>query len=159
VWIGVLGAFAGAILSLSWQFGGNIGTDTMFMIALGVAANDIGALMVGSAVGRTPLRAWVSPSKTVEGLIGGTLVTFFALFIAGQIASDQNIWSSTREVLLLALLISVLAPLGDLTESMFKRNLEIKDFGSIVQGHGGVLDRFDGFLFVLPGAYYLMHVL
>ena len=159
VWIGILGAFAGAILSFSWQFGGNIGTDTMFMIALGVAANDIGALMVGSAVGRTPLRAWVSPSKTVEGLIGGTLVTFFALFIAAQIASDQNIWSSTREVLLLALLISVLAPLGDLTESMFKRNLEIKDFGSIVQGHGGVLDRFDGFLFVLPGAYYLMHVL
>ena len=56
-------------------------------------------------------------------------------------------------------MIAVLAPLGDLTESMFKRNLDIKDFGTIVQGHGGVLDRFDGFLFVLPGVWYLMTVL
>ncbi|MFM7872766.1 MAG: phosphatidate cytidylyltransferase, partial [Actinomycetota bacterium] len=50
------------------------------------------------------------------------------------------------------------APLGDLVESMFKRNLEIKDFGTLIKGHGGVLDRFDGFLFVLPAAYYLLQV-
>ena len=161
VWIGLLGAFAGLILrfsvappsSATWSrpAAATLGTDTMFMIALGVAANDIGALMVGSAVGKSPLRAWVSPSKTIEGLIGGTLVTFFALFIASKIVDDQNAWSQNKWILLLALTISVLAPLGDLTESMFKRNLEIKDFGTIVQGHGGILDRFDGFLFVLPG--------
>ena len=72
---------------------------------------------------------------------------------------DGNVWGQTKWWLLLAVVIIVLAPLGDLTESMFKRNLEIKDFGTIVQGHGGVLDRFDGFLFVLPGAYYLTLVL
>jgi len=169
VWIAMLGAFAGLILRFSTAFtvagdsflppGTNLGTDTIFMVALGVAANDIGALMVGSAVGKSPLRAWVSPSKTIEGLIGGTLVTFFALFIASRLADDLNPWNQTKWILLLALTISVLAPLGDLTESMFKRNLEIKDFGTIVQGHGGVLDRFDGFLFVLPGVYYLTLVL
>ena len=59
--------------------------------------------------------------------------------------------SSTAHLLLLAIVISIMAPLGDLTESMFKRNLDVKDFGTIVRGHGGVLDRFDGFLFTLPG--------
>jgi phosphatidate cytidylyltransferase len=68
-------------------------------------------------------------------------------------------WNSTGDLILLAIVISIAAPLGDLTESMFKRNLDIKDFGTIVKGHGGVLDRFDGFLFSLPAVYYLLLVL
>ena len=63
------------------------------------------------------------------------------------------------EWLVLAIVVAVMAPLGDLVESMFKRNLDVKDFGTVVAGHGGVLDRFDGFLFVLPAAYYLLQVL
>ena len=63
------------------------------------------------------------------------------------------------EWLALAIVVSIMAPMGDLVESMFKRNLDVKDFGTIVAGHGGVLDRFDGFLFVLPSVYYLMQVL
>jgi phosphatidate cytidylyltransferase len=59
---------------------------------------------------------------------------------------------------MLGIVISAMAPLGDLTESMFKRNLDVKDFGTIIKGHGGVLDRFDGFLFTLPAVYYLMLV-
>ena len=56
----------------------------------------------------------------------------------------------------LAVVIAVLAPLGDLFESAIKRNLDVKDFGTLVRGHGGVLDRFDGFLFVLPAVWYLL---
>ncbi len=154
VWIGLLGAYAALILRFSTAGVSNdIGTDTLFMLALGVAANDVGALVVGSAVGRTPLRPWVSPSKTLEGLLGGALVTIIALFIASKI-NTEGTWTDASDVLLLGLVIAVMAPLGDLTESMFKRNLDIKDFGTIIQGHGGVLDRFDGYLFALPAVYY-----
>src|SRR5262245_7855716 len=72
VWIGVLGSFAALIVRLSnIGIGENVGTDTLFLVVLGVVANDIGALLVGSSIGRTPLRSWISPSKTVEGVIGG----------------------------------------------------------------------------------------
>ena len=125
----------------------------MFLIVLGVVANDIGALLVGSAVGKTPLREWISPGKTVEGMIGGTFMTFLVLFVVGL--TDRSGTWTTRDLLLLALIVSVFAPLGDLAESMFKRNLDVKDFGTLVSGHGGVLDRFDSFLFVLPVAYYV----
>ena len=164
VWIGVLGSFAMLILRLSTANGSDLpttdvwGTDTLFLLALGVVANDVGALFVGSAAGRTPLRAWISPNKTVEGLIGGSLMTIIALVVVG-IGEWSTTWTSYKDLLLLAIVISVLAPMGDLVESMFKRNLDTKDFGSIVKGHGGVLDRFDGFLFALPGVYYLTLVL
>ena len=70
----------------------------------------------------------------------------------------SDTWS-TGHLLLLGVLIAIFAPLGDLTESMFKRNLDVKDFGALVSGHGGVLDRFDAFLFVLPVTYYVTLVL
>jgi phosphatidate cytidylyltransferase len=166
VWIAVLGSFAALILRLNtggvlingtyvFASGSNLGTDTLLVVALAVAANDIGALVVGSAVGKTPLRAWISPSKTIEGLLGGALATVISLFIASKLMDDVSFWNDTSNALILALVIAITAPLGDLTESMFKRNLDVKDFGSIVQGHGGVLDRFDGFLFALPAAYYV----
>jgi phosphatidate cytidylyltransferase len=158
VWIGLLGSFAALIVRWSNQPGfENVGTDTIFMVVLGVVANDIGALLVGSSIGKTPLRAWISPSKTVEGVIGGTLMTIVVLFVAG-LTGRSDTWS-TGDLLILAIVIAVMAPLGDLTESMFKRNLDVKDFGALVSGHGGVLDRFDGFLFVLPVVYYLTLVL
>ena len=70
------------------------------------------------------------------------------------ISEKSHNWT-TSNLIFVGVVIAIVAPLGDLTESMFKRNLDIKDFGSIVKGHGGVLDRFDGFLFVLPAVYYL----
>jgi phosphatidate cytidylyltransferase len=158
VWIGLLGAFAALILRFSTVPGSPPwGTDTLFLLALGVVANDVGALFVGSATGRTPLRSWISPHKSVEGLLGGTIFTLVVLIVVG-IADLSDTWT-TGDLIWMAIVISVLAPMGDLVESMFKRNLDVKDFGSIVRGHGGVLDRFDGFLFVLPGVYYLTLVI
>ncbi len=159
VWIGVMGAFAGLILGWSTLAGGTPwGTDTLVLLAIGVVANDVGAYFVGTAFGRTPLRAWISPNKSIEGFLGGAVLTLVVMLVIG-LRDLSDTWSNTTHLLLLAIVISVMAPLGDLTESMFKRNLDIKDFGTIVQGHGGVLDRFDGFLFCLPAVYYLFLVL
>ncbi|MEY2446165.1 MAG: phosphatidate cytidylyltransferase, partial [Ilumatobacteraceae bacterium] len=99
-----------------------------------------------------------SPNKSVEGLFGGTVATILAMVIV-SLTDRSTTWNSVGDLILLGIVISIMAPLGDLTESMFKRNLDIKDFGTIVRGHGGVLDRFDGFLFALPAVYYLLQVL
>ena len=157
-WIGMLGSFAALILreSVSSGIPAHVGTDTMFILVAAVVANDVGALFVGSAAGRTPIREWVSPNKSVEGLLGGAVAT---IVVTALIASQNGTWNDTGEWLALAIVVSVMAPLGDLVESMFKRNLDVKDFGTIVAGHGGVLDRFDGFLFALPATYYLLQVL
>lgn len=167
VWIGVLGSYAALILTYSKGVGfavadgfisKDVGTDTLFLLALGVVANDVGALAVGSAAGKTPLRAWISPHKSIEGLIGGTVATIAAMVIV-SLTDRSTTWNSAGDLIVLGIVISITAPLGDLTESMFKRNLDIKDFGTLIRGHGGVLDRFDGFLFTLPAAYYLLQVL
>jgi phosphatidate cytidylyltransferase len=158
-WIGLAGAYGGLILGA--QASGSVplhaGTDTLLLLAVGVVVNDIGALFVGSAAGRTPLRGWISPNKSVEGFIGGALLTIITMVVVGIVGTSHT-WSNPNLVLL-GVVIAIMAPLGDLTESMFKRNLDVKDFGSIVKGHGGVLDRFDGFLFALPAVFYLMMVL
>ena len=161
-WIGVMGSFGAAIVALSNTptlvasgiTSRSIGTDTLCLLAIAVVANDVGALFVGSAVGRTPLRAWISPNKSVEGFIGGTLASLGAMLLVG-VTHRSSTWNSTGDLLLLGLTVAITAPIGDFTESMFKRNLDVKDFGSIVKGHGGVLDRFDGFLFAMPAVFYL----
>ena len=169
-WIGILGSFGAAIVALSntgfataetlttGHLSFSVGTDTLCLMAIGVVANDVGALFVGSAVGKTPLRHWISPNKSLEGFLGGTVLTLGAMFLVG-VSGKSTTWNSTGDLLLLGLVIAIMAPIGDLTESMFKRNLGIKDFGTLIKGHGGVLDRFDAFLFVLPAVYYLTMVI
>jgi phosphatidate cytidylyltransferase len=165
VWIGFLGSFAALIVGMSNTSmltaagpSTDVGTDTLFLLVLCVVANDIGALFIGSAAGRTPLRSWISPNKTVEGFLGGAVMTFVAMLVVGLLDRSTT-WNSIGDLMILAGVVSIAAPIGDFTESMFKRNLEIKDFGTLVRGHGGVLDRFDGFLFTLPAVYYLMQLL
>ncbi len=159
LWIGLMSSYAALILRFSTSNGPgfvDVGTDTLFIIVIGVIANDMAAYFVGNAIGRTPLRDWISPAKSIEGLLGGTIGTFVAVIAVGM---QSTTWNGLSEWIALAIVISVMAPLGDLAESMFKRNLNIKDFGTVLRGHGGVLDRFDSLLFVLPAAYYLTLVI
>lgn len=155
VYLGLLGSFGGLVLSGGGYYG-NVGTDTMFILVVGVVASDVAGLFIGQSIGRTPLRGWVSPGKTVEGLVGGLLATIIAVAL---ISLQNDTWNGKGNVLLLGIGIGIFAPLGDLTESMFKRNLDIKDFGTLIKGHGGVLDRFDGFLFAAPFTYYMLILL
>ena len=150
VYIGVLGSYGALILG----FPNNWGKGVLLATVIGVVANDIGALFVGSSAGRTPVAAWISPNKTVEGLVGGAFLTVIALAVVKILKVDPWEQGSWGKLLLFALVIVIITPIGDFTESMFKRNLDVKDFGTLLPGHGGVLDRFDGLLFALPAAYY-----
>jgi phosphatidate cytidylyltransferase len=160
VWIGVLGSHAALILQRGNHVAGlkHVGTDTLLYMAIAVVATDVGALIIGSFAGRTPLRGWISPNKTVEGLIGGIVFTVLALILVHVVNSKTQTWKGMTALIVFAVVIAIVAPIGDLTESMFKRNLDIKDFGTLLPGHGGILDRFDGFLFALPAAYYMLEI-
>ena len=118
-------------------------------ILLLVWANDTFAYLVGSRIGRTPLLPRISPKKTWEGSIGGvicTIATGGILHLAfGEISLLH--WMS------LAGIVAVFGSFGDLVESMLKRSVGVKDSGRMMPGHGGLLDRFDAFLFVVPFAF------
>ena len=158
IWIGLCGSYGALILRLSTAGAGfgNVGTDTLFLVVVGVIANDVFAYFIGSAAGRSALRAWISPGKTKEGIVGGAIGTFAVVIGAGM---QSGTWTKLSQWLIIATVISIAAPIGDLTESMIKRSLDIKDFGTLLRGHGGALDRFDSMLFTLPVIYYLTLVL
>ena len=109
-------------------------------------ANDSGAYFAGRALGKRKLFERISPKKTWEGFIGGALLSFFIAFLISQYFDVV----SQIEWLAVAFIIVITGTLGDLVESLFKRSISIKDSGSIIPGHGGFLDRFDGLLLSLP---------
>lgn len=117
--------------------------------------NDTMAYVIGSQIGKTPLFPRISPKKTWEGTLGGAVVSFIVAYILSLYVSDLSL----IDWLVLAFIISIFGSLGDLVESMLKRSHQIKDSGSLLPGHGGFLDRFDGFIFMLPyAAAYLLWV-
>jgi phosphatidate cytidylyltransferase len=114
---------------------------------------DTGAYFIGNAFGRRKLLPRVSPSKSVEGALGGVLFSLAAAFIAK--ASFAKLLS-LPDVVVLGLVSPVMATLGDLVESLMKRDVRIKDTSRALPGHGGMLDRFDSVLFVAPFVYYYL---
>jgi len=124
----------------------------MFLVLL-IALNDSGSYFVGRAFGRRKLAPVVSPGKTVEGLIGGLIVGAIAAAVLVTFPAWEGI--GLERGLVAALVIGIFVPLGDLAESMVKRSINVKDMGSVLPGHGGMLDRIDGFLFSVPAVYIL----
>lgn len=136
-----------------------VGTEFDPRIVIGLIVmnwlNDSGAYLVGSRIGKTPLFPKVSPKKTWEGTMGGIL---FCL-VAGYLFSIY--WGDILSVvdwLALAVITAIFGSLGDLVESMLKRSVGVKDSGKFLPGHGGMLDRFDAFIFLLPFASAYVYV-
>ena len=153
LYIGLLGSFIGLMLN------DVNGIGMLLAAVLAAVAYDTGGLLVGRVAGRTPLAA-VSPNKTMEGLLGGMAASFgVTVVITGQITPFGDTPGDLGSVFVLGVVAALAAPLGDLCESMIKRDLGLKDMGSILPGHGGLLDRFDALLFVLPATYYTARLL
>lgn len=153
-WVGMLGSFAGLLLDPR-LFPNRNGVAFVFGAVIVTVAYDIGAFAIGSRWGRHLMTPTVSPAKTWEGLAGGTVA---AIVVAALVVSQIHPWNLGRAIAL-GVVVAVLAPLGDLCESMFKRDLGLKDMGTIVPGHGGLFDRVDSLLFVLPATYLLLRLL
>jgi phosphatidate cytidylyltransferase len=129
--------------------------NTVFGLLAMTWMNDTGAYLVGSQIGKTPLFPRISPKKTWEGSIGGVLVTFLTAFALCALFKELRL----VDWLVLAGIVSIFGSIGDLVESMLKRSAGVKDSGSLLPGHGGVLDRFDAFIFILPfAAAYLLYL-
>ncbi len=154
VYIGVLGSFAGLMLG---QF--QHGIHTLVALVVGTVAYDIFGLVFGSSIGKHPLVEWISPNKTWEGLLFGFLGAFLSIVVMSKFGNWTPWDAKLMQALQLGLVVGIAAPLGDLAESMLKRSLGVKDFGNILPGHGGVLDRFDCYLFSLPAVYFLCRTL
>ncbi len=128
------------------------GVLAVYTVLLAVWAGDAAAYFVGRLFGRHKLAPTVSPGKSWEGLIAGTVATVAVTFIAVYEQSFLTI----PESLVLGVVIAIVAPLGDLFESALKRDADVKDSGRLLAGHGGVLDRIDALLFAWVAAYYVV---
>jgi phosphatidate cytidylyltransferase len=129
------------------------GEYLIFFLFLVTWAGDTGAYYFGKGFGRRRLSPRVSPNKTVEGAVGGWAAGILVAFLARQ-------WFlpiiSVPDSLILGGLLGIAGPMGDLTESMFKRGAGVKDSGYFLPGHGGVLDKLDSLLFTAPVLYYYL---
>jgi phosphatidate cytidylyltransferase len=144
-WIGL--AFAHVELLEQLPHGNRVLLDVL----IGTFVGDTGAYLGGRLFGRRPLAPRISPNKTVEGLLCGMVAAVIAVFIAGLYQD----WLTQGKALELGLAVAVLGPLGDMFESLVKRDAGAKDAGTLFGPHGGILDRVDSALFTVVVGYYI----
>jgi phosphatidate cytidylyltransferase len=128
------------------------GRLAIFTVLIAVFAADTAAFFVGRLIGRHKLAPSLSPAKTWEGFVAGTLAAILVVFFALYDQDFLEIWES----LVLGGVIAVAGAAGDLFESSLKRDLNVKDSGQLLAGHGGMLDRIDSPLFAGVAAYYVI---
>jgi phosphatidate cytidylyltransferase len=154
-------AVSGTVLGTAWiSFGLGFllllrdlpdhGRLATFAVVIAVWVDDTVAYLLGRAVGRHKFSPAISPAKTWEGFFAGTAAGIFAVFVTLY----HEDYLTIPESIVLGAIVALSAALGDLFESAFKRDLQVKDSGRVLAGHGGVLDRVDAFLFALPAAYF-----
>ena len=131
----------------------DLGRNWLLFTLAGTSASDTGAYAFGRLIGRHRMTPGLSPNKTWEGAAGGLIASVAAMLAVGALLEmGVELW----QYAVAALMVAVVAQLGDLFESFLKRRAEAKDSGSIMPGHGGLLDRIDSILFALPAVYYLL---
>lgn len=131
----------------------SMGTAWVFFVLVVICLEDAGAYFAGKYYGKHHFSSRVSPGKTLEGLAGGIIGSLLGMLIMKVVAPSLPSLGVLCQV---TLLLVVLGPLGDLCASVIKRRLSIKDFGSIMPGHGGILDRADSLIPAFPATYYFL---
>ena len=161
IYTGGMLSYGYAIRYHPYAVGPAAGTALIFLPLLLTWAQDTGAYAVGRTMGKRKLIPKVSPGKTVEGAVGGIVVTVLVCwaYVRFALVPYAQLALSPADTIVFAIVISVAAQVGDLAESLVKREAGVKDSSHIIPGHGGVLDRFDSLLFVLPVAYLLLGVM
>ncbi|NJL77477.1 MAG: phosphatidate cytidylyltransferase [Saprospiraceae bacterium] len=143
------------LLNLIAYESGTYDYRTVLGLTLLTWTNDTAAYILGKRFGKTPLMPKISPKKTWEGSVGGAFFTFLSAWGLSELFSNLLLF----DWLVLGVLVVVFGSYGDLVESMLKRSYNIKDSGKLLPGHGGVLDRFDAFIYMLPfAATYLLWI-
>ena len=151
----LLGVFYTAgLFSFLWLIREQFGFWWLFYAFLVTWLTDTGAYFIGLKYGKHNLAPTISPKKSIEGAIGGLGVATLGGIIFALIAGESVVF-----VTLLSIVLSIFGQIGDLVESGMKRARTVKDSGSILPGHGGILDRFDSLVFVLPVLYFALTIL
>lgn len=134
---------------------GGYEASVILSLIIFIWVNDSFAFFVGKNLGKRKLLESVSPKKTIEGFLGGVFFTLITAFLVSYFCD----FLSLTNLLVISLIASILGTIGDLVESKFKRQANTKDSGTIMPGHGGILDRLDSLLFVAPFVYLYIHYL
>jgi phosphatidate cytidylyltransferase len=151
IWTGIFGSFSALLLREPHRHG----VAFILGAVLCVVAYDTAAYIGGTLMGKHALAPHISPGKTWEGLACASIAS---VLVGALIVQAIHPWSFGGGALL-GVVVAIVAPIGDLAESMVKRDLGLKDMGRILPGHGGIFDRFDAMLLVLPATYYLVRML
>jgi len=156
LYVGLLSSYFFLLRDLPGQMSGRHQDGGWVLLAVFIITwvYDTGAYGVGLLWGRHPLLPRVSPKKSIEGAAGGLFWGLLAALLLSRLFFTELL--SLRDFLVIALIAGLIGPLGDLAESMIKRDAQAKDTSGILPGHGGVLDRFDSLLFIVPVVYWYL---